>query len=66
MFTSTTWSMQSTNTSQPNVKNKKRSKHKNVVVLVVNDMNAINARIEERWLVLTAARDVIEDTDVSM
>jgi hypothetical protein len=66
MFTSTTWSIQSTNTSQPNVKNKKRSKHKNVVVLVVNDMNAINARIEERWLVLTAARDVIEDTDVSM
>ena len=58
--------MRSTNTSQPNAKNKKRSKHKNVVVLVVNDSNAINARIEERWLVLTAARDVIEGTDVSM
>jgi hypothetical protein len=35
-------------------------------VLVVNDTNAINARIEERLLVLNAARDVIEDTDVSM
>jgi hypothetical protein len=35
-------------------------------VLVVNDTNAINARIEERLLVLNAARDVIEDTDVSV
>jgi len=58
--------MRSTNTSQPNAKNKKRSKHKNVVVLVVNDSNAINARIEERLLVLNAARDAIEDTDVSV